>query len=107
MRAHRSQLERLIYAEVFRCTGCDTRVARLRPSLRVHLRFVFSRYTHCIQCGTASVHRTPRRHRIDSLTGNPLGRIQQVLGAPVNTCIACRLQYYDWRRPRLEGSHEE
>jgi hypothetical protein len=100
MRRHRTSLQKLIYSDVFRCPDCDTPVVRFRSFLGVHPHFLFSRYTHCIQCGTPSVYKTAKRDRIDSLTKNPFGRIQQLLGAPVIKCLACRLQYYDWRAPR-------
>ena len=31
---------------------------------------------------------------------------ESVLGAPVNKCLACRLQYYDWRPPRTRDEKD-
>jgi len=102
MRVHRNYFERLIYSEVFRCPKCDNRVSATHPYARVTLRFIFSRHTHCIRCGTPFVQRSTKRDRVDSISSHVLGRVQRVLGAPLNKCVACRLQYYDWRPVKKE-----
>ena len=99
MREHRKALQKVIYAESFRCSKCRTRFHRVHPVLRLNYEFVFSRHTRCIRCGTLTVHRLARRDHVDSLSRNVLSQIQRVTGAPVNKCPACRLQYYDWRTP--------
>ena len=96
----------MIYTNVFRCTNCGYRLGWLRLFLRVNYKFVFSRYTHCIKCGTAYIQRSSKRDRIDSVSKNVLSRILFFSGAPVNKCIACRLQYYDWRPPRPDAKPE-
>jgi hypothetical protein len=69
------------------------------PSVRIHLIFCFSRHTHCIQCGSSLVSRLPRRDRIEAMSKHLLSTVFRLLGAPIVHCPACRLQYYDWRRP--------
>jgi hypothetical protein len=88
-----------LYSDAFECRKCGQRRRVVHRSLRVNARFFFSRYTHCIRCGTARVHRTAKADRIDSMSHHVLSIIQRLAGAPVNRCIACRLQYYDWRPP--------
>ena len=68
--------------------------------------YLFSPYTHCVRCGTISVTRAAKRDRIDSVSRNILSRIQHLLGAPLNKCAACRLQYYDWRRAWTPANEE-
>jgi hypothetical protein len=106
MRTHRTFIEKVLYSDVFRCPACNNSVVRSRLLLGVHPRFLFSRYSHCVRCGTPNVHRSAKRDYIDSVTGGFLGRVQHVLGAPVNKCLACRLQYYDWRPPRTRDEKD-
>ena len=101
MRMHRRPLEKLIYSDVFRCSKCTQRVKRQHPWLRLNLQFIFSRYTHCIRCGTPYVRRSAKRDRIDVPSKSALSLLQHLIGAPLNRCVACRIQYYDWR-PLLE-----
>ena len=98
-RAHRKSFEKLVYTDIFRCASCGYRLGSQRPFLLATVKFVFSRQTHCIRCGTSHVQRSSKRDRIDSVSRNLLSRILYLSGAPVNKCIACRLQYYDWRKP--------
>ena len=100
MRARRSSVQKLAYTDVFRCTNCDYRLSSPRPIWRANFRFTFSRYTHCIKCGTDAVHRLTKRDRVDSVSRSVISRILHLSGAPLNKCVACRLQYYDWRPPR-------
>ena len=100
MRTHRKRLEKLVYSDVFRCSKCGYQARQPYPSIRkINVGFVFSRYTHCVRCGTIYVKRVGKRDRVDSVSTNIFSRVQHVLAAPLNKCIACRLQYYDWRRP--------
>ena len=99
-RSHRRLLEKLIYADAFRCSKCGRRTARLYPRLAVMLTFVFSRFTHCVQCGSARVQRTSRRDHVDTPSRNLASRLLGLTGAPLNKCPACRVQYRDWRAPR-------
>jgi hypothetical protein len=107
MRTHRTVVERVFYSDVFICPACNRSVARPRLILGAHPRFLFSRYTHCVQCGTPDVQRKAKRDYIDSVSGRLLGRVQHLLGAPLNKCLACRLQYYDWRRPPADAGKQK
>jgi hypothetical protein len=98
-RTHRTLAQKLVCSKVFRCTKCGHHVHRKRPAFSGPLMFVFSRYTHCINCHTAAVHRLAKRDRVDSVSTSLMSRILGLLGAPLNKCVACRLQYYDWRPP--------
>ena len=99
-RSHRRPLQRLYYTDLFRCRGCDYEGGRLHPFLQNNVHFVFSRRTRCPRCGSLDVHRLEKRDRVDSLSKNLLSRVQRLVGAPINKCPACRLQYYDWRKPK-------
>jgi hypothetical protein len=100
VRVHRTLWERLVYADAYRCSACGLRARRMRRSLQVRLTFWFSRHTHCIRCGSAAIERPRKRDRVDAVSGNVLSRLQRLTGAPLNRCGACRVRYYDWRRPR-------
>jgi uncharacterized protein with PIN domain len=99
-RTHRKVFQRMLYSDAYVCRKCGYRTARFHPFIRVNATFVFSRYTHCIRCGTARVHRMAKRDRIDSMSRHVLSLVQHLAFAPVNKCTACRLQYYDWRPPK-------
>jgi hypothetical protein len=99
---HRGYLQRIPYSIMFRCRQCGYRIGNFHSWMFAFYRFVFSRYTRCIHCGTDSVSRSSKRDRIDRPVRHPLSVLFQVLGAPLNRCAACRLQYYDWRRPHRD-----
>jgi hypothetical protein len=63
-------------------------------------RFPFSRHSRCIRCGSDAIQRLKKRDKQDGFLQNPLALIQGLTGAPVNRCSSCRLQFFDWRRPR-------
>ena len=99
-RQHRTALQKLIYSEVLHCSRCARSIKHPYSVFNTFTgRFLFSRYSRCVRCGTVYVQRSAKRDRIDSLSGSLYSRIQHLLGAPLNKCVACRLQYYDWRRP--------
>jgi hypothetical protein len=100
VRAHRTPFQRLVFEDVFQCTKCGYRLERWRPIARVQVTFIFSRYSHCVQCGTSKVHRLTKRDRVDSISTNVLSLLFGFSGAPLNKCTACRLQYRDWRSAR-------
>ena len=87
----------MLYSDVFRCPQCHRTTRRLRAGLRVTLTFYFSRFTHCIRCGSARIELMDRRDHIDSLSHHPYSGLLRLTGAPLKKCPACRLQYYDWR----------
>jgi len=73
----------------------------------VRFRFVFSRHSRCLKCGkTERVSRLAKRDYIDGFSKSPLSLLQGVMGAPINRCSACRLQYYDWRGPSPEAKSQ-
>jgi hypothetical protein len=37
---------------------------------------------------------------VDSFSQNPLALMQVMIGAPVNRCSPCPLQFFDCRKPR-------
>ena len=93
-------MQRLWIAELFRCPKCGYQARRVHRFLRLNTSFLFSRYSHCPRCGSGDVHRSSKRDHIDSFSKNVLTVLQGVFDAPINKCPACRLQFYDWRRPR-------
>jgi uncharacterized Zn finger protein len=97
LRRHRTVLQKLVYSDAFRCEQCGNWVKHYHSFLRVEIGFFLTPYTQCIRCGTREVHRIAKRDRVDSLSKRPASRLMQLLGAPLNKCPACRLQYYDWR----------
>jgi len=106
VRVHRRAVEKILYAEAFRCRGCGRRSHRLHRKLAIPLWF-FSPHTRCGCCGTADVRRLSKRDRVESVSRSFVSRIQQLTGAPLNWCAACRLQFYDWRPlPRLQPSRD-
>ncbi|MEP7305872.1 MAG: hypothetical protein ABJA98_10165 [Acidobacteriota bacterium] len=104
MRTHRTLAQKLLYSDVFRCRKCGRRLKRSRLRSGGILTFAFSRYSHCIRCGTPNVHRMKKRDRIDSMSRHPLSLLLRLTGAPLNRCYSCRLQYRDWRRPATEAA---
>jgi hypothetical protein len=99
MRTHRTSVQKLLYSDTFRCTKCGRRLNQFRTLRSAMVTFAFSRHTHCIRCGTPHVHRLSKRDRIDSVSRHPLSLLFALIGAPLNKCSDCRLQYRDWRRP--------
>jgi hypothetical protein len=93
-------MQKVLYNEIFRCTRCGYFLKHLHPLVDANLSFVFSRYTHCIRCGTSRVQRLKKRDRIDSMSKHLASLLLRLTGAPLNKCPACRLQYYDWRPPQ-------
>lgn len=96
-KVHRRFLEKLAYSSAYECRKCNFRTRRLNAWGLSLGRFIFSRHTSCPRCGTALVHRTSKRDRVESLSKHLFSRMQQLLGAPLNKCPLCRLQYYDVR----------
>ena len=99
-RVHRTALEKLWYSAAYNCPQCVRRDRVPHEVVVAPLGFFFSRHTRCPQCGTPNIHRENKPDRIDSVSNHPVSLIQQLSGAPLYHCRACRLQYYDWRLPR-------
>jgi hypothetical protein len=101
VRVHRRGLEKLVAAEAFACKACGRRTRRLHPRLVQRIGFICSTQTRCIRCGSIDVRRRTKLDRLESVSRSPASRLQQWTGAPVNWCAGCRLQYFDWRPPRV------
>ena len=109
-RTHRKRLEKVVYSDAFVCVRCGVRVGCLYAILRdakIQFECLFSRYSRCLRCGkTEQVSRLEKRDYIDRFAKHPLSWVQRVMGAPISRCSACRLQYYDWRRPGPEAKSQ-
>jgi len=101
VRVSRHWLQRLFYSEVYHCTACGARLGIHHRYLSVifvnNFRFIFSRYSHCVSCGSGAVDRGGRAYL---LSKNPLGWIQLLAAAPLRECSPCGRQYFDWRPAR-------
>ena len=62
-----------------------------------NFRFIFSRYSHCVSCGSGAV---DRGGRLYFPSKNPLGWIQLLAAAPLRECSPCGRQFFDWRPAR-------
>ena len=97
----RSPVQRIVYSAAYVCPGCGYRLSlyhRILGTLFINnYRFIFSRYSHCITCGSGSVGRS---NYADFLAKHPLGWIQRLIGAPMLECSSCGGGYFDWRSPR-------
>jgi len=103
VRVHRSVLEKCLWSDMYRCSGCKRKQGYFHRYLYSHYHFMFSRHSRCIRCGSEAVDRLKKRDKVDSFSQNPLALMQVLIGAPVNRCSPCRLQFFDWRKPR-EGA---
>jgi len=104
---HRKRLEKLVCSDAYLCLRCNPRMGCYHPFLQksaIQFQFVFSTHSRCIRCGKSEhVTRLAKRDYIDGFSKNPLSWLQKVMGAPINGCSPCRLQYYDWRGPSSEA----
>jgi hypothetical protein len=85
---------------MYECPKCNRRVGSYYRPLYAHCRFLFSRHSRCIGCGSEAVQRLAKRDKVDGFSKNPLALIQALTAAPVNRCSPCRVQFFDWRMPR-------
>ena len=97
----RTPVQRIVYSAACVCPRCGYRLSlyhRFIGTLFINdYRFIFSRYSHCIRCGSGSVGRS---NYADFLAKHPLGWIQRLIGAPMMECSSCGGGYFDWRSPR-------
>jgi DNA-directed RNA polymerase subunit RPC12/RpoP len=100
LRVHRTPFEKIVWSDMFECAECGHRAGTYYNALYANSRFLFSRYSRCIRCGSEAVQRLAKRDKVDGFSQHPLALIQAVVGAPVNRCSPCRLQFFDWRKPR-------
>ena len=96
-RVRRSLAGRLLFRRVLRCPACGFQVRSWRRPFEATRTFAFSRYTHCVQCGSPRVRKLPARDRIDRMSFHPLSVLLALTFAPIYHCNPCRLQYRDWR----------
>jgi hypothetical protein len=105
-RVARTWLQRFIYSEIYLCVACGARLCVHHPLISAvivnNYRFLFSRYSHCLTCGSGAV---GRNDRIYFLSRNPLAWIQWLVGAPLMECSPCGRQYFDWRAARPRNSN--
>jgi len=106
VRVHRTALEKWLWSDMYECADCKRREGTYHRSLYAHCRFLFSWHSRCIRCGSEAVQRLKKRDKVDGFSQNPLALIQVLVGAPVNRCSPCRLQFFDWRKPR-EGANPD
>jgi hypothetical protein len=99
-RIHRTFLERLRYAAVYRCRDCGEK--RLEDQWYL---FLLGRVSRCPHCGTHRLRKLRRIDKIDRMYPNPLSLLQKYFGANLHWCQYCRLQFYDFR-PRVEGADQ-
>jgi hypothetical protein len=104
IRVHRTAFEKLLWYDMYQCSECKHRQGSYHRGLYAHFRFLFSRHSRCIRCGSEAVQRLKKRDKVDGFSQNPLALMQILIGAPVNRCSPCRLQFFDWRRPRDENA---
>jgi len=88
---------------MYQCSGCKRHEGSYHRSIYTHCRFILSRHSRCIRCGSEAVQRLKKRDQVDGFSQHPLALLQVLIGAPINRCSPCRLQYFDWRKPR-EGA---
>jgi|SRR5579862_5091797 len=96
----RNTLQFLLFSETNTCRGCGFGRGLYRPFLArlvLYHRFIFSRHTSCIRCGSTRVLRSDFAEKISK---NPLGWVQRIAGAPLIECCICEQGYFDWRDPR-------
>ena len=105
-RISRTWLQKIMYSEIYICVACGARVALHRPFISATIvnnyRFIFSRYSRCLSCGSEAV---GPNERVYFLSKNPLGWIQWLAGAPLMECSPCGRQYFDWRPPQPRPVH--
>jgi hypothetical protein len=96
-RVRRTFLQKLIYSDAWYCRRCHRQTTHLYLALATHLQHCSSRYTRCVRCAGLNVRRLRRRDRSDPLSKHPISLLLGWVGAPLNMCDRCRLQYFDWR----------
>ena len=94
LRSHRTMIQRLVYAKLYKCTRCQTAAGYPR-AWTLH----FSLVPHCPRCGTERLSVRRELDKIDSLRRTPIGLVYRLLGARLYHCHSCRLQFYDLRKP--------
>ena len=107
IRVHRTRLEKLVWSDMYECPKCNRRTGAYHAFLYAHSRFLFSRHSCCVRCGSRAVQRLKKRDKVDGFSHDPLAWVQALTGAPVNRCSPCRLQFFDWRKPHPDANFDD
>jgi DNA-directed RNA polymerase subunit RPC12/RpoP len=91
-RSRRSLVERLFYAEAYRCEGCGERTRTALFDLK------HARYVKCPRCHSVDLTVLKRRDGIDRMQTGVLNLLQKLGGGKLYHCWFCRLQFYDTRK---------
>ena len=91
-RSHRRGIERLIFAQAFRCSNCSHR------SGRSYIDAQFDKFVNCPRCGNSAPDRRSRVDKVDSILRSPIRILHWALGGQLYHCVHCRLQFYDLRK---------
>jgi predicted RNA-binding Zn-ribbon protein involved in translation (DUF1610 family) len=108
-RSHRTLREKFLYSEKYRCHKCKFKGGNLHPfssELLMAWTFLRSRDSVCPQCANEDVLRLLKPDRIDPRCRKLFTLVLGLFGAPTNICLKCRLQFYDFRRPKLKAHAE-
>jgi hypothetical protein len=99
-RSHRRGLEKLIFAQAFRCPTCN------RRERRSYIDAGFDEFASCPRCGNAVPDKRSKRDKVDSMLHSPIRMIHWALGGKIYHCVFCRLQFYDVRLLRKDKEKE-
>lgn len=99
-RSHRRGIERLIFAQAFRCSTCNARTRRS------YFNAGFDEFANCPRCGNSAPDRRSRRDKVDSMLHSPIRMIHWALGGTLYHCVFCRLQFYDVRGLKCNARKE-
>lgn len=91
-RSHRKLVERLLFAEAFRCQQCKSRT-RIRS-----WELKYAHYVKCPRCHSVDLTCLKRRDSIDRMQPGFLNFLNKLAGGKLYHCWFCRLQFYDLRQ---------
>jgi DNA-directed RNA polymerase subunit RPC12/RpoP len=100
-RSHRRGIERLIFAQAFRCPNCNTRTRRS------YIDAGFDEFANCPRCGNGAPDRRSKKDKVDSMLHSPIRMIHWALGGHLYHCVFCRLQFYDVRALKGKAKQTE
>ena len=99
IRVRRSRWARIWYLALYRCRNCERNSGVSRLVL-----FKVTSYLSCPKCGNFRLESFSKPDHIETKSNSPFSLIQKFLGAPLWCCPFCRLQFYDFRKRRVEGA---
>lgn len=92
-RVRRSLWERVSYAAIYKCKGCQREEYEPR-----RFKYHFGPYVQCPRCGTVKVSKLLHRDKIDRMHWGLLTLVELVVsGGQLFHCRFCRRQFYDRR----------